>query len=286
MIPESFEYHRPSTLDEAISLLTANPEAKLLAGGHSLVPAMKLRLAAPEALVDLARLPDLAAIREEDGAILVGAGATHQAIASDPLVARHVPFLAEAASVIGDPAVRNRGTIGGSIAHADPAADYPAVLLAGDAEILVTGPDGERTIPADEFFFDLFLTALGPEDIITAVRFPKIASGTGTAYLKFPNPASRYAVVGVAAIAAVKEGALADVRVALNGVANAAYRAGDVEAALEAAAADAATIAAAAEAMALDVEVLSDPFASEEYRRHLARVFVRRAFAAAVARAG
>ena len=168
MIPVAFDYHRPSSVDEAIELLS--DDAKLLAGGHSLLPAMKLRLSAPGALIDIGRLAELNYIREDGGTIAIGATTTHYQIESSGLVSANASALAQAASVIGDPQVRNKGTIGGSLAHADPAADYPAAILALGAEIVVKGPDGERSIPADEFFIDLFLTALAPDEIITEVR--------------------------------------------------------------------------------------------------------------------
>ena len=219
MIPVAFDYHRPSSVDEAIELLS--DDAKLLAGGHSLLPAMKLRLSSPGALIDIGRIAELNYIREDGGTIAIGATTTHHQIASSDLVSANASALAQAASVIGDPQVRNKGTIGGSLAHADPAADYPAAILALGAEIVVRGPDGGRSIPADEFFIDLFLTALAPDEIITEVRVP---AAEKSAYVKFPHPASRFAVVGCAAASA--GGA---VKVAFTGVANAAFRDSGVE---------------------------------------------------------
>ena len=269
MIPVAFDYHRPSSVDEAIELLA--DDAKLLAGGHSLLPAMKLRLSSPGTLIDIGRIAELNYIREDGGTIAIGATTTHHQIESSSLTNARVAALAQAASVIGDPQVRNKGTIGGSLAHADPAADYPAAILALGAEIVVKGPDGGRSIPADEFFIDLFLTALAPDEIITEVRVP---AADKSAYVKFPHPASRFAVVGCAAASA--GGA---VKVAFTGVANAAFRDSGVEEALGGGLSEEAIAAAAAQA-ADGQEVLADHFAGEEYRRHLAKVFARKALAA------
>ena len=269
MIPVAFDYHRPSSVDEAIELLS--DDAKLLAGGHSLLPAMKLRLSSPGALIDIGRIAELNYIREDGGTIAIGATTTHHQIESSDLVSANASALAQAASVIGDPQVRNKGTIGGSLAHADPAADYPAAILALGAEIVVRGPDGARSIPADEFFIDLFLTALAPDEIITEVRVP---AADKSAYIKFPHPASRFAVVGCAAASAGDA-----VKVAFTGVANAAFRDSGVEAALSGGLSEE-SIAAAAARAADGQEVLADHFAGEEYRRHLAKVFARKALAA------
>ena len=269
MIPVAFDYHRPSSVDEAIQLLA--DDAKLLAGGHSLLPAMKLRLSAPGALIDIGRLAECNYIREEGDAVAIGAVTTHHQIATSPLTNARVAALAQAAAVIGDPQVRNKGTIGGSLAHADPAADYPAAILALGAEIKVKNEAGERVIPADEFFIDLFLTALAPDEIITEVRVPAVEK---SAYCKFPHPASRFAVVGCAAASA--GGA---VQVAFTGVANAAFRDTGVEEALSGGLSEE-SIAAAAARAADGQDVLADHFAGEEYRRHLAKVFARKALAA------
>src|SRR5438045_8395740 len=196
MRPAEFEYHRSATLDEAIGLLGAEG-ARPLAGGHSLLPAMKLRLATPESLVDISRLPGLGAIEQEDGGLRIGALATHASVAASEVVASACPALAEAAAHIGDPQVRNRGTIGGSLAHADPGADYPTVVKALDATIVVRGSGGEREVSADDFFIDVFQTALQPGELVTSVRIP---AAPGSAYEKHRHPASGYAVVGVAAV--------------------------------------------------------------------------------------
>lgn len=269
MIPAAFDYHRPSSVDEALALLA--DDAKLLAGGHSLLPAMKLRLSEPGALIDISRLAECNYIRADGDAVAIGAVTTHHQIATSPLTNDCVAALAQAAAVIGDPQVRNKGTVGGSLAHAEPAADYPAAILALGAEIKVRSKEGERVIPADEFFIDLFLTALAPDEIITEVRIP---CAEKSAYVKFPHPASRFAVVGCAVAAA--GGA---VKVAFTGVANAAFRDTGVEEALSGDL-SAESISAAAACAADGQEVLADRFAGAEYRRHLAKVYARKALTA------
>src|SRR5437868_836790 len=205
MIPASFAYESPRTLNEALDLLSSNAESKLLAGGHSLLPAMKLRLATPEMVIDIGRIAGLDTIHESGDRIAIGALTTHAAIASSKLLHASSPLLAQAAANIGDVQVRNRGTVGGSLAQAHPAADYPAAVLALDAEIVATSRDGERAIPAGEFFTGLFSTSLRPNEIITEVRVPK-TTGAATAYLKFHHPASGYAVVGVAVVVRASAG--------------------------------------------------------------------------------
>lgn len=280
MIPSSFDYHRPASVDEALGLLQEHgDDAKLLAGGHSLLPAMKLRLSAPGHLIDIGALGDLNYIKEDGDHLAIGAATTHYQIESSDLVQAKASVLAQAAAVIGDPQVRNVGTIGGSIAHADPAADYPAALLAADATIQVKGPGGERSIDAVDFFIDLYLTSLQADEIITEVRLP--AQGAGSVYLKFPHPASRFAVVGVAAVVSVDGGSCSNVRLAFNGVANAAFRDEAVENALNGQSGDDA-IAAAGDLAADSAEILSDNFAGEDYRKHLAKVYAKRALAQAV----
>lgn len=267
MYPASFRYARPRNLDEALRLLQENPEAKLLAGGHSLIPAMKLRLATPALLVDIGRLAELKGIREEGEAYFVGALTTHAEIARSSL-----PLLPLVARVIGDPMVRNLGTIGGSLAHADPAADYPAAILALEAELLARGPQGERRIPARDFFQGMFQTALGPQEILLGLQVPRLP-GYRFAYEKFPHPASGYAVVGVAA-AVLKEGeALKDVRLAATGAAYAPFRLEGAEAALR----QGMGPKEATQGYTPPVPLAEDRFASAEYRLHLLRVLARRA---------
>ena len=290
MIPSSFEYHRPASLDEAVSLLQEHgDDASLLAGGHSLLPAMKLRLSAPEHLVDIGRIEELREIRSEGDDVVIGAGATHRDVEASGAVAGGAPLLAQAAAVIGDVQVRNAGTIGGSLAHADPAADYPAAVLASEGSVEVTGPDGARSIAAADFFVELFATALQPGEIITAVRVPAPGAGTGTAtgtsYLKFPHPASRFAVCGCAAAVTVSGGACSRARVAFNGIASAAFRDAGVEAALSGASLDEESVRSAVATAAEGQELLADSFAGEDYRRQLARVYARRAVLAAAAAA-
>lgn len=281
MIPSNFEYQRASSVDEAISLLQeSGGDARLLAGGHSLLPAMKLRLAAPEKLIDISKIAELNYINDEGGTIAIGAGATHYAIQSSDVVQSKAALFSKTAGSIGDIQVRNAGTIGGSIAHADPAADWPAAILASDAEIVVKGPGGQRTIAAADFFTGLFATALADGEIITEVRVPA-NSGAGSSYMKFSQPASRFAIVGCAAIVTKNGNRAESVRVAFTGAADAAFRDTEVENALTGQSLDAASIAAAAEKAAEGRDLLSDHFASEDYRRHLAKVFAKRALTAA-----
>lgn len=287
MFPAPFDYVAPSSLQEAVQLLSKSPgEAKVLAGGHSLLPLMKLRLAAPKALIDIGRIPGLAYIRQEGDTIAIGAMTTHHQVATSELLERHAPLLAETAAKIGDVQVRNRGTIGGSLAHADPAGDYPAAVLALGATVKAVGPRGERTISIDDFFVDLLTTALAEDEILTEVRVPVQTGRAGGAYLKFDNPASHYALVGVAA--QLRLGAndtIEQLRIGVTGVGPKAYRPASVEQALIGRAPTDEAIAAAAAGVADGVEVNSDIHASAEYRAHLARVYTRRAIAQAVARA-
>ena len=279
MIPASFDYESPKSLDEALSLLSKNEDAKLLAGGHSLLPAMKLRLAAPSVLVDLSRIKGLSYIREAGDKIAIGAMTTHADVAASDLLERDSPLLKQTANHIGDVQVRNRGTIGGSLAHADPAADYPAAILALDAELVARSKDGERTIAARDFFTGLFTTDLRSGEIITEIRVPKTRDGS-TAYEKFHHPASGFAVVGVAVVVHAKGGNIQHAEIGITGVGQNAYRAMKVEQALRGQSTS--TIAEASQHAADDVEPLSDYFASAEYRKHLAAVYTQRALEAAL----
>lgn len=286
MYPATFEYHRAATVEEAVGLLARyKDDAKLLAGGHSLIPMMKFRLAQPAHLVDIRRIGGLAGVREEGGAIVIGALTTHYAIESNAMLKSKCPVLAEAGAMIGDPQVRNAGTIGGSLAHADPAADWPAVILALGADIRAVGPKGARTIKAKDFFKDLMTTALGPDEVLTEVRIPALPAHTGAAYLKHPHPASRFAVVGVAAVVTLADGKCRESHVAVTGVGSKAVRAKGVEAGLVGRAPDAATIAAAAAKAADGIQISADLQGSVEYKAHLTRVYARRAVEAAVSRA-
>jgi carbon-monoxide dehydrogenase medium subunit len=286
MYPATFDYHRPDSVEEAVRLLaTHKDDAKLLAGGHSLIPLMKLRLTVPKHVIDIRRISRLSGVREEGGAIVIGALTTHYAVESNAQLKSRCPVLPEAAAMIGDPQVRNWGTIGGSLAHADPAADWPPVILALGAELRVTGSKGSRTIKADDFFKGLLTTALGADEVLTEVRIPVPAAGTGTAYVKHPHPASRFAVVGVAAALTVSGGKCQAARVAITGVGAKAVRAPGVEAALTGKALDAQTIGAAAEKATDGLEVNADLQGSVEYKQHLTRVYTRRALEAAAGRA-
>src|SRR5262252_10220074 len=206
MYSADFDYHRARSLAEVHSLLAAHPDAKLLAGGHSLIPLMKLRLAAPSALIDIGRIPELRGISASGGTIRIGALTTHAELAASADLAKSAAALSEAAAMVGDPAVRNRGTIGGNIAHADPASDLPTVLVGLGASVVVVGPNGERTIAADKFFTGIMATALGDREIVAAITVPATTPGEGAAYVKFSHPASRYAVIGACARIAIDKG--------------------------------------------------------------------------------
>jgi carbon-monoxide dehydrogenase medium subunit len=283
MIPANFDYESPRTLSEALDLLASHEDAKILAGGHSLLPAMKLRLAAPSVVVDLGRIAGLNHIRESGDRIVIGAMTPHADVASSKIVHAACPLLAQAASQIGDVQVRNRGTIGGSLAAAHPAADYPAAVLALDAEIVAVSRSGERTLPATKFFAGMFTTELRPDEIITEVWVPR-TEGASVAYKKFHHPASGYAVVGVAVRIKTAGTKIDSAAIGITGVGHIAYRATAVENALRGK-----PMGAMAEAAAYaseGVEVLSDYYASADYRRHLAKVFTRRALEQALDASG
>jgi carbon-monoxide dehydrogenase medium subunit len=286
MYPMSFEYHRPSTVEQALELLTEHgQDAKLLAGGHSLIPLMKFRLAQPAHLIDIGRILQLSGIRQEDGSVIVGAVTTHYAIESSAVLKDSFAILPEVASKVGDQQVRNIGTIGGSLAHADPAADWPALVLALGAEFRVIGPRGERWIPADDFFVDLLTTALAPDEVLTEIRFPRPPQGAGVAYEKHTHPASRFAVCGVAALVVPAGGGRCkEARVGVTGVAPKAARARGVEEALAGKLLDYDSIAAAAERAAEGIEIQEDLQGSVAYKAHLTCVYTRRALERAASR--
>ena len=286
MYPAPFEYAVANSLDEALQMLSeSGGEAKLIAGGHSLLPMMKLRLAQPAKLIDLRKVPGLNEIRVDANGVTIGAMVTHAQVAGSAEIKRVLPALAEAADKVGDLQVRNCGTLGGSLAHADPAGDLPGVFLALDGEVVARGPGGERTISARDFFVDILTTSLNEDEIITQIRFSTLPPRTGSAYLKFDHPASHYALTGVAAVVTVGEGGrIEEARVGVTGVGPKAYRAEGVEQALRGQGADA--IAQAAERAADGIDCHDDIHASAEYRAHLARVFTRRAVEAALQRAG
>jgi carbon-monoxide dehydrogenase medium subunit len=272
MIPAAFEYQRVTTVDEAIAALS-NDDTKILAGGHSLIPAMKLRLNRPGKLVDIGGIAALKDIKEEDGEIVIGAAATHADIMYHNLIKQHLPLFTEGAAMIGDMQVRNYGTIGGSLAHADPAADWPALVLAAAATIEVQGSNGSRRIPATEFFTGLFATALQPNDIITAIRIPVPANGIKSTYQKFAQPASRFALAGCA----VMRFADGRTNIAFTGVGEHAFRDTGAEQAIAGKPIEEATINAAVDAALQNVSVLGDHYASIPYRTHLAKVYLRKA---------
>jgi aerobic carbon-monoxide dehydrogenase medium subunit len=288
MYSANFDYHRARSLADAHRLLAANPGAKLLAGGHSLIPLMKLRLAAPSAVVDIGRVPELRGISRSGDTIRIGALTTHAEIAASADVQKSAAALAEAAGMVGDPAVRSRGTIGGNVAHADPASDLPTVLVALDARIVSVGPSGERTIPADGFFTGIMSTALAENEVLTAVVVPVATRGQGSAYVKFAHPASRYAVIGAAALLTVANNQCSAARIAVGGLVPHARRAAAVEKALAGKGLDETAIGAAVAKVGSDLggEVTGDIFASASYRAAVAPVYVKRAIAAAAARAG
>jgi carbon-monoxide dehydrogenase medium subunit len=267
MIPAKFEYQRAGSAEEALSLLGQyGDDAKLLAGGHSLLPLMKLRLAAPAVLVDIGRLSDLSYVREDGDSIAIGALTRHRDLETSAVLAEHVPLLARAASFVGDPQVRHRGTIGGSLSHGDPASDLPAVVLALGGTLVMRGPRGERTVGADDFFQGFLETALSPDELLTEIRVPKVG-GAGWSFQKFNRRAQDWAIVGVAAVHNGTTG------VALVNMGSTPVRAGGVESAL----ASGATAAEAAAHAADGLDPPADLNASPEYRRHLAEVLVRRA---------
>lgn len=283
MIPAAFDYQRASSVDDAVAKLAASGGAgKLIAGGHSLVPMMKLRLAQPALLIDIARIPGLSGIRETAGGIEIGAATVHQDLADSAVLQQTCPMLSDAAREIGDPQVRNRGTLGGSLAHADPSADYPAAMLALDAEIHVKGPRGDRRVKSSQFFKDLFTVDLGADEIIVAISFAPVRSA---AYAKLHQRASHYAIVGVAAALEVRAGTIAAARVGVTGAGSHAVRLSSVEAVLAGKPATADTCNAAAASAGAEIAYVSgDLHASSEYRKAMIPVFTRRALQGALAR--
>lgn len=284
MIPTPFDYERATSLDDALARLKAAGDgAKLLAGGHSLVPLMKLRLSEPRVLIDIARIPGLSGIRERDGKIEIGAGTVHHEVAVSSLLREACPALAETAAAIGDPQVRNRGTLGGSLAHADPSADYPATLLALDADIHLKGPSGWRAVKASQFFQGMFTVDLGPDEIIAGVQFRPVRAA---AYAKLHQRASHFAIVGIGAALEVSAGTITAARVGLTGASTHAMRLSNVEGALTGKPLTEATIAAASALAGSGIDdINADIHASAEYRRAMIPVFTRRALEGARARA-
>ena len=286
MIPATFDYVTAKNLDDALSLLAKHKDdAKLLAGGHSLLPAMKLRLVQPKVLIDIGRIKDLNYIREEGGQIRIGAMTTHFQIETSELLRRACPLLPETATNLGDMQVRNKGTIGGSLAHSDPAADWPAAAIALNADLVAVSAKGERVIKSDEFFVELFTSALQPGEILREIRIASPKGKFGHAYLKFRHPASGFAVVGVAVALTAEGSKCGACSAGVTGVSGKAYRADGVERAMKGASLDEKTFSSAAEHVADGVSVNSDQFASGEYRQSVAQVYARRALQLAAGRA-
>jgi carbon-monoxide dehydrogenase medium subunit len=284
VISTAFEYSRATSVDDALAKLrAANGEGKLLAGGHSLIPVMKFRLSEPKLLIDIGRIPELSGIRSKDGRIEIGAGTVHHDVATSPLLQKECPMLAEAAAAIGDPQVRNCGTLGGSLAHADPAADYPAAMLALDADIHLKGASGARVVKAHDFFRGLFTVDLAADEIIVAVRFAPVKAA---AYAKLYQRASHFAIVGVAAALDVNKGVITSARIGLTGASSHATRLSDVENVLAGKKLAASSIEAAVRTAGAKIEDLnSDIHASKEYRRAMIPVFTQRALMGALERA-
>lgn len=284
MIPARFDYVRPSSMDEAVSALAeAGEDAKVLAGGQSLMPLLRLRLAVPDTLIDLDRIGALKEIRDEGDSILVGAMASHHKVMHDPLVRAHVPLIAQATATVADPAVRHRGTFGGSLAHADPAADLPAVALALDAVLLVRSGRGEREIPAADFFVDWMTSAMEPDELLTGVRVPKFGAGWGMHYEKFHRTAQAWAVIGIACAVRRANGAIEEARVALTNMGSTPVRASEVEGAIAGATISEEAFESAAGRAAEGTSPPSDLHGSGEYRVHLATVLTGRALSTAAA---
>jgi carbon-monoxide dehydrogenase medium subunit len=279
MIPAEFSYVRPETVDEAVAALSgAGEDAKLLAGGQSLMPLLRLRLAVPDVLVDLDRVSALREIRDEGDSVLIGSMATHYNVIKNPLVN---PLIRMATQTVADPAVRHRGTIGGSLSHADPAGDLPAVMLALDATFVAQSPRGSRDIPASSFFVDYLTSALEPDELLVGIRVPKFGEGWGFHYEKFHRSAQAWAIVGIAAAVRRSDGSVAEARVGLTNMGPYPIRASAVESAATGGAASADVFRTAAESAAEATEPPSDLNGSADYRRHLARVLTARALTAA-----
>ena len=282
MIPAKFDYVKPASTDEAIrALADGGEDAKVIAGGQSLLPLLRLRLSYPDLLVDVGGLDELKGVSDAGDSLLIGATTTHYQLVHDPLIAEHCGLIAEAAAMVADPAVRHRGTFGGSLAHGDPAGDLPAVAVALGATLIARGPAGEREIAASDFFVDYLTTALRPGEIVTGVRVPKLAGDWGYRYEKFHRTAQAWAIVGVAALARRSNGHVAEARVGLTNMGSVPVRAHAVEAAAAGAEATREALNAAAASAADGTEPPADLHGAPDYRRHLARVLTGRALAAA-----
>ena len=283
MIPVAFEYEVAESVDHAIELLGRHGEdARLLAGGHSLIPLMRLRLAVPTVLIDLDRLEDLRYVRDEGDHLAIGALTRHRDLHNNEFVKEHCGIVGYTAGLLGDPSVQHRGTIGGTLAHGDPSGDMPSVVTALEATLVVQGPDGERTMPAGEFFQDYLFTALEPEEVVTEVRVPKLGSNTGWSYKKFARRSQDWAIVGVAAVVEKENGSISSARIGLTSMGSTPLRATSTEQALSGASAE--QVAEAANVADEGTSPATDDAASAEFRRHLARVWTRRAVEEALGR--
>jgi carbon-monoxide dehydrogenase medium subunit len=281
MIPAPFDYHAPTTLEQAVQLLAASgDDVKVLAGGQSLIPVLRLRLAAPEVVIDLGRIPSLVGVRDDGNHIVIGAMTAHADVEADPLLAEHAALLVKASETVADPQVRHRGTFGGALVHADPAGDLLAPALAMDAEFVITGPGGTRTVAAADFFVDLFTTSVGEDEILTEVRVPKF-TGWGAHYEKFTRVAQQWSIVAVAATVRVSAGVIAEARVGLTNMGTVPIRASAVEQALVGVPVEEAAIAAAVAGIAEGTNPPTDANGDAAYRAHLATVLARRAVLAA-----
>jgi Aerobic-type carbon monoxide dehydrogenase, middle subunit CoxM/CutM homologs len=284
-VPAVFDYHAAGSVDEAIALLQQyGDEAKILAGGHSLIPAMKLRLSQPGHLIDISKLKTLSFIRQRKNAIAIGAATTYSELEKSDMLQKSFPLLPEGIAVIGDQQVRNRGTIGGSIAHSDPAADLPGIILALHADIVVQGPQGKRTLAADDFFVDTFTTALAPDELVIEILLPLPEAHTGSAYVKVANKASHYAIAGCAAVITLEKATCKAASIAITGASVRTTRAATVEQALSGKQLDESTIAQAALHASDGLEMLSDIHGSDAYRRQLCTVVTQRAIKQALER--
>jgi carbon-monoxide dehydrogenase medium subunit len=282
MIPAAFDYLRPASMTEAVqALAAAGDDGKVLAGGQSLLPVLRLRLAYPEMLVDLGGIAELRGVRDDGDAIVIGAMTTHDDVMNHPLVTQHAPLLAQATGTVGDRQVRHMGTLGGSLAHADPAGDLPTVALTLDAQLTVQGTAGSRTVAAKDFFVDYLTTALQPGEIVTEIRIPKLGDGWSTHYEKFNRVAQAWSIVGVAAAVRRSNGSIAEARIGLTNMGSTPLRAGAVEEALQGADASTEAVAAASAAAAEGTQATNDLSAQADYRNHLATVLTKRAVLAA-----
>ncbi|MEV5962664.1 xanthine dehydrogenase family protein subunit M [Kribbella sp. NPDC051952] len=280
MIPAAFEYFSPASVDEAVALLGEHSDAKVLAGGQSLTPALRLRLAAPDTIVDLGKIEELRGVRDDGDALVIGAMTAHSTVQFDPLVGEHARLISLATATVGDPQIRHRGTFGGSLAHADPAADLPAVAVALDASFVIAGPEGRRTVAAPDFFQGVFSTALGDDELLVEIRVPKY-TGWGAHYEKFNRVAQAWSIVSVAAAVRMDGGSIAEARVALGNMGSTPVRATAVEAALVGGPATADAVREAAARAADGTSPGTDLNGDADYRRHLATVLTRRAVLAA-----